>query len=132
MEKRIKFKNVIDFITKAMDTNCDINLYFYIEGNNNISISKEVNKNDLKAYKDISWKKVNNKLSINLSSSGFIENISDYVIEVEDRKDILTWESLIEDVIDYTHRKLEIEFDNFFKDENSKPTTINDLDNEDD
>ena len=131
MEKRIKFKNVIDFITKAMDTNCNIHLYFYTEGNNNISISKELNKNDFK-YKDISWKKVNNKLSINLSSSGFIENISDYVIVVEDRKDILTWESFIEDVIDYTHRKLEIEFNSFFKDEDSKPTTINDLDSEDD
>ena len=130
MEKKIKFKNVIDFITKAMDTNCDIYLYFYTDGNNNISISKGV-KNDLK-YKNISWKKVNNKLFINLSSSGFVENISDYVIVIEDRKDILIWESLIEDVIDYTHRKLEIEFNSFFKDEDSKPTTINDLDSEDD
>ena len=131
MEKKIKFEDVIAFINKAIDTNCKISVYFYKELSHNILyISKEISKDEIKT-KTVSWYEHDSKLYINLTSNGITENYGDYIIEVTNQKDILKWKILIENVIEYSHHKLEVEFDNFFNID-SKPTTINDLDNEDD
>lgn len=132
MEKKIKFEDIVVFIIKAMSLNCTIDLYHYKELDmySTLYITTKISKDECKG-REINWKQENDKLYINLSHNSYSKKLSDYIIEVENRKDILRWETLIEEVTEYVHYKLEIEFENFFNNE-SKPTDINDLDEGDD
>lgn len=134
MERKIKFEDVIKFIEKAMDSNCKIYIYCYksSETSNSMAIYKEICKEESKRL-SFSWTEKDNKFFINLSSEFFSEGRrSDYIIIVENKKDILKWETLIEEVIEYAHQKLETEFDNFFKEEYPTLKDINDLDDKED
>lgn len=126
MEKKIKFKDVVAFIKKAMDLDFDINysspLFF---GNFELTIFNKT----LRQY--INWKYNNDKLLINLSGGFCVGNPTDYTIEVVDKKDVLKWEFLIEEVKEYCVNKLENNFKNFFNELQSPVKDINDLDNED-
>jgi len=132
MEKKIKFEDIVAFIRKAMSLNCTIDLYCYKELDmySTLYIYTKISKDERKG-KEINWAQKNDKLYINLSH-GYSEKLSDYIIEVENRKDILKWETLIEEVIEYTHQKLETEFENFFKEEYPTLKDINDLDDKED
>lgn len=128
--KKIKFENIIAFINKAMDTDCKISIYLSESINNDLYIYREISKDEVK-IKTISWNEKDSKLYINLTG-GMVTNDSDYVIEISNKKDILKWKTLIEDVIEYSHCKLELEFNNFFNKEDNRPKDINDLDDEND
>lgn len=132
MEKKIKFQDVVNFIERAMSLNCTIDVYHYKELDmySTLYIITKISKDEHKG-REINWKQENDKLYINLCHSSYSEKLSDYIIEVENRKDILKWETLIEEITEYAHYKLEIEFENFFNNE-YKPTDINDLDDKED
>lgn len=128
--KKIKFEDIIAFINKAMDTDCKISIYLSESINNNLYIYREISKDEVKT-RNISWNEKDSKLYINLTG-GMVTNNSDYVIEISNKKDILKWKTLIEDVIEYCHYKLELELNNFFNKEDNRPKDINDLDDEND
>lgn len=131
MEKKIKLENIIEFINNAKNSDYDISIYYREENdcNNQVIIYKSLSDNKI-SRQAFSWKNLDDKLIINLTSE-YCNYDSDYIVEVENKKDILKWEMFIEELIDYTHSRLEINFKNFFKDENNKVKDINDLDNED-
>ena len=131
MEKKIKLEDIIKFINNAKNSDYDISIYYLEENdcNNQVVIYKSLSDNKI-SRQAFSWKNLGDKLIINLTSE-YCNYDSDYIVEVENKKDILKWEMFIEELIDYTHSRLEFNFKNFFKDEENKVKDINDLDNED-
>lgn len=130
MEKKIKFENVVAFIKKAMDLDFDINYSTTLLSDGfELMIFKELRDKTLRQY--INWKYNDDKLLINLNG-GFIPGKPIYyIIEIVDKKDVLKWEFLIEEVKEYCVNKLENNFKNFFNELQSPVKDINDLDNED-
>lgn len=130
MEKKIKFENVIAFIKKAMDLDFDINYSSALFSDSfELTIFKELEDKTLKRY--INWRYSDDKLLINLNGDFIPGKLAYYIIEVVDKKDILKWEFLIEEVKEYCVNKLENNFKNFFNELQNPVKDINDLDNED-
>lgn len=129
MEK-ITMNDVIAFIKKAMDLDFGMNyLSSLFSDSFELTIFKELEDKTLRQY--ISWKYDDDKLLINLNGGFITSNLIDYTIEVVDKKDILKWKFLIEEIKDYCVNKLENNFKNFFNELQSPVKDINDLDNED-
>ena len=125
MEKKIKFDNVIDFVYRALKGK-----YHFRLSENYMTIIREIKYTDVDGSKisyncfDMFWYLEDNVLTIRLDDNNY------YQIKVENQKDIARWNILIEDVKEYILVDIETKFNNFFEEDNSKPTTIDDLDND--
>ena len=124
MEKKIKFNDVVEFVKRAISNkNCCVILYI-----DSICIHKKTDDNKFSSF-DIVWCENTNNLEIHLDK--FVLGTNDYVIEITEPKEILTWKMLIEEAKDSVFKTIEYKFNNFFKEEN-KVTDINDLYSDDD
>ena len=127
MEKKIKFDNVIDFVYRALKEK-----YHFRLSEAYMTIIRKIKYTDVDGTRvsyncfDIFWYLKDNVLTIRLGDNNH------YQIKVENQKDIARWNILIEDVKEYILVDVETKFNNFFDIDKAKPTTINDLDNEDD
>ena len=133
MEKKIKFDEIVDFIYKSIKGNYSIELNNYLI---TIGHKKEYtsNKGTTKTYNcfRFAWAFDDNNLIITIDD--WIVKLDDfhYNLKINNLKDIAKWNILIEDVKEYIFNKIERDFNTFFDEDDSKPVTINDLDNEDD
>lgn len=111
MEKTIEFKDVVAFIRKAMDNGMRVNgdcfrVFIYTENNRSWHINFRLYEKTI-----------------------LIETTyGDYEISIS-KKEHLEFEVLIEEIKHYQQQKALEFFNNFFK-EDSKPTDINDLDDD--
>lgn len=113
MEK-ITMNDVIAFVKKAIQNDLKVDIFI-----NNISIS------DANTGNEVSIDLNGDELNIETKSGFFtIENLSN--------KEILQYTVLCEDVRSYQENKGIREFKLFFKEDESKPSDINDLDDNDD
>ena len=137
MEKKIKFENVVAFINKAIEKEYYIHLDV-----RDITIGRKMEYTSVDGDKcvydcfAISWifdNENNLIIGLNIHYVPVFSNNRDilYTLNVSDPRDIAKWNILLEDVKDYIFSKTEYKFQNFFN-EDSKPTTINDLDDEND
>lgn len=130
MEKNIKFEDVVAFIKKVMDLDFNINYSpFPFSETTELIVFKELENKTIRKYIDFAYE--DDKLLMNLNGGFSLKKPSDYIIEVSDKKDILKWEFLMEEVKEYCINKIENDFKNFFKDLQNPVKDINDLDNED-
>lgn len=118
MEKKIFVNDIIDFVHKAIQKNLRIESSFgYITiQNDKKDINFIIGHNDNKQQ----------VLVIRTTNSG-----KTYELELTE-EEILKWKLLKIECYNYQNDIAIKEFYTFFDDEDSKPTTINDLDNEDD
>ena len=115
MEKTIRFNAIVYFIDKAIAENLNIECtWFGIEIYNGDKCVEFILGHD-NDKKFISFRTVNHGLS-------------EYIYLTEE--ELLYWELLRVKCKKYQHDKAVTDFSNFFK-EDSKPTDINDLDNDD-
>lgn len=130
MEKKIKFEDVVAFIKKVMDLDFNINYSpAPFSETTELIVFKELENKTIRKYIDFAYE--DDKLLMNLNGGFSLKKPSDYIIEVSDKKDILKWEFLMEEVKEYCINKVENDFKNFFKDLQNPVKDINDLDNED-
>ena len=136
MEKKIKFDEIVDFIYKSMKKNYSIE---WDSWGVCISHKREYTYNDgsTRAYNcfRFGWRVYDeNRLIIGVNNwcVNYDDNDHYYNLEINNPRDIARWNILIEDIKEYIFNKIEYDFNTFFDEDNSKPTTINDLDNEDD
>ena len=118
MEKKILMSDIITFIEKAMKESLDIKV---IEYGQNVSI--------------ILYSVDNKRFSIDLFNDKYIILKGSHDISVVikmSEMDLALFKVEILKVKEYSENKVIEYFNNFFEEEDFKPTTINDLDNEDD
>ena len=113
MEKTIEFKDVVAFIRKAMDNGMRVKEDLF-----GVYVYKENDKNSYIKFL------LGDTIIIIKNTCG------EYIIKIS-KKEHLEFEVLIEEIKQYQQQKVLKFFNNFFK-EDSKPTDINDLDDEDD
>lgn len=126
MEKNmIKFEDIINFVYKAMDKNLIIStLYRDFEYDQDFSIN--IKKKDDSELIDFTMYETG-KLFVS-TSYRFLRSDQ---IEIDlTEKEILKFKSLVLDAQEYSKNLTLQKFNTFFKDD-SKPTDINDLDNDD-
>ena len=121
MERNIKFPHVVGFIRKSMEDNYDIAIY---SEDDYLCIRKEKNGEIIDSF-------IFTAIFDDEVLKIYLQNRSDYVVETREKTDILYWKLLLEEVREYVDRKIEYQFNTFFNEDNSKPTDINDLDNDD-
>ena len=115
MEKKIEFNEIIAFIEKAMNNNCNIDCSCYdIKVSSNNKVIDFIQGSDHGT--DI--------LTFRTSDNGHLG----YIYPTEE--EILQWKLLTIKCREYQHDKAVNYFNNFFKN-NSEFTDINDLDNDD-
>jgi len=115
MEKKISMNDIVAFVEKAMKNNMELRRGDFF---NEIIIH-------FPNYDVNIWKDSKNKLSIHIGilNPYIIDNLSDL--------DCSAFEYLCATVKEYSQNKTLEYFNNLFKDEKSKVTDINDLDEED-
>lgn len=116
MEKTISMNDVIAFIEKAMENNLDINMMSNVDLTIYESESKYITF----------WLSSENILAITKP------RCNEYRIENISELDLSTYKYLCAKVKEYSKNKILKYFNTFFEEIDSKPRTINDLDNEDD
>lgn len=133
MEKKIKFDEIVDFIYKSIKKNYSIELNSW-----GVCISHKQEYTDssgsTKAYNcfRFGWKVYDeNCLIIGVNSWCTDNDDNHYNLEIDNPRDIARWNILIEDIKEYVFNKIERDFNTFFDEDDSKPTTINDLDDKD-
>ena len=126
MERNIKFEDIVKFIETAIEENCEFEI-----NSDHINVAKLIkqtgfNETTIRDYISIAYRQddeililVPNKFHIWKDDMSF-----DYIIKVDNRKDILTWNMLLEQVKEYVFYKFEQKFNNFFED---KPELSHDL-----
>ena len=118
MEKKISMNDIIAFVEKAMKENLDIKVIDYEE-------------NAVIRFYDVD----NKWFGIDLSNNECItlKGSHDVSIEIKmSEMDIALFKVEILKMKKYSENKVMEYFNNFFEEEDFKPTTINDLDSEDD
>ena len=118
MEKKISMNDIIAFVEKAMKENLDIKVIDYIE-NAAIRIYGADNK----------------YFGIDLFNDEYITLKGSHDVSVEikiSEMDLALFKVEILKMKKYSENKVMEYFNNFFEEEDFKPTTINDLDSEDD
>ena len=118
MEKKISMNDIIAFVEKAMKENLDIKVIDYIE---NAAI--RIYSADRKRF------------GIDLFNNEYITLKGSHDVSVEikvSEMDLALFEVEILKMKKYSENKVMEYFNNFFEEEDFKPTTINDLDSEDD
>jgi hypothetical protein len=131
MEKKIKFDEIINFIYKSIKKNYSIECDSY-----GICIGHKREYTDdngsTRVYNcfRFGWGMCENCLIIGVNSWGVNNDDYHYNLKINNPKDIARWNILIEDIKEYIFNKIERDFNNFFEEDNSKPTTIDDLDND--
>lgn len=115
MEK-ISMNDIIAFVKKAMNKNFKVEYSF-----GGISIYN--NKKEIRIVRG--YCNAEQTLII-ITNNGKTHELEMF------EEDVLKWKLLTIECKSYQNNKAIKDFNNFFDDEDSKPTTINDLDNEDD
>lgn len=129
MEKKIKVQDVIDFIKKSMEKNYTVKLW----NNKYVEVIRKIKDTNGEYYyrtQQFGYLGDNEMLRINLSRPWF-DSSADYIIDTKDKREILKWETFIEDIKEYYYKQIEEEFNNFFKEREEKHSSIDDLDDDD-
>ena len=124
VKKNIDFINIIAFIRRAMNEDCDM-----LISNNGLSIYREIGPDEDKNFA-FSWIEEDDKITILVDSYSIYKDEYSYTVELTDATEILQWKLLLEEIKKRNINKTEERFTNFFK-EPPKKVDINDLDNDD-